>query len=109
MAMIYCYECGQKYSDKADKCPKCFAPNKTAKNKKEGKTWTVAFLLCFFLGLFGAHRFYLNKNGTAVTMLLLSIFVIGLPVTLVWYWIDFIILLVHAGDNDYIESIVNGK
>ena len=50
---------------------------------------------------------YLNKNGSAIAMLLLSIFIIGLPITIVWYWIDFIILLVHAGDNDYIEELVN--
>ena len=29
------------------------------------KKWT-AFWLCFFLGFFGAHRFYVRKYGTAL-------------------------------------------
>ncbi len=29
-----------------------------------------AFLLCFFLGAFGAHRFYVGKIGTGILQLL---------------------------------------
>ncbi len=34
------------------------------------KSRLAAALLCFFLGCFGAHRFYLRKTGTAILMLL---------------------------------------
>ena len=37
------------------------------------KSRLATTLLAFFLGQFGAHRFYLGKIGTAVTMLVLTI------------------------------------
>jgi TM2 domain-containing membrane protein YozV len=37
------------------------------------KSTGVAYLLWFFLGGFGAHRFYLGQTGTAVTQLLLAL------------------------------------
>lgn len=39
------------------------------------KSVGVAYLLWFFLGGFGAHRFYLGQTGTALAMLIL--FVLG--------------------------------
>jgi TM2 domain-containing membrane protein YozV len=36
----------------------------------DGKTNTVAYLLWFFIGIFGAHRFYLGRPGTAVLQIL---------------------------------------
>jgi len=30
------------------------------------KSWLVALLLCLFLGMVGAHRFYTGKVGTAI-------------------------------------------
>lgn len=39
--------------------------------KEESKKLrATAFLLCFFLGGFGAHRFYVGKVGTAVLQVL---------------------------------------
>ncbi|HLR96753.1 MAG TPA: DUF1707 domain-containing protein [Jiangellaceae bacterium] len=50
-----------------------------------------AFLLCAFLGLFGAHRFYAGKIGSGITMVVLTLFTFGI-VTGLWWLIDLIIL-----------------
>jgi TM2 domain-containing membrane protein YozV len=54
----------------------------------DGPNPVAAYLLWFFLGLFGAHRFYLGRTGSAVAQLLLTITVIGLFVSCVWVLID---------------------
>ena len=48
----------------------------------------VTALLCFFLGTFGAHRYYAGKIGTGLLMLL-TLGGLG-----IWYMIDLIIILV---------------
>ena len=67
------------------------------------KSKSTAALLAFFLGGFGAHRFYVGKSGSAVVMLimaivgiLLSCVYIGLPLCFavgIWSFVDFIIIL----------------
>ena len=37
------------------------------------KSTVIAYLLWFFLGSLGAHRFYIRKFGTAVTILILDL------------------------------------
>ena len=37
------------------------------------KSVLVAYLLWWFLGSFGAHRFYLGKTGSAVAMLIIML------------------------------------
>lgn len=56
--------------------------------KKQGKDMVVGYLLWWFLGYFGGHRFYMGKTGTAVTMLILSITIVGLLVTTIWWIVD---------------------
>lgn len=107
MAMIYCYECGKKCSESADKCPNCGAPNRARKPAAGDKQWLVAFLLCFFLGPWGAHRFYLKQTASAVVMLVLSLTFVGLIVTGIWALVDMIILLCHAGDDSFVQGIAN--
>jgi TM2 domain-containing membrane protein YozV len=52
------------------------------------KTALVAYLLWFFVGLFGGHNFYLKRTGVAVTQLILSITVIGILITMFWVLVD---------------------
>lgn len=40
--------------------------------QQRAKNPTTAFLLCFFLGIFGAHRFYVGQTGQGVLRLVLS-------------------------------------
>jgi TM2 domain-containing membrane protein YozV len=54
------------------------------------KSWLTAFLLCWFLGTFGAHRFYTGKIGTGILQLI-TFGGFG-----IWYLIDYIILLVGS-------------
>jgi TM2 domain-containing membrane protein YozV len=52
------------------------------------KTAVVAYLLWFFVGLFGGHNFYLKRTGVAVTQLILSLTVVGMLVTVIWVLVD---------------------
>lgn len=65
------------------------------------KSWVTALLLCLFGGCYGLHRFYTRKNKSAIIQLLLSISVIGLPVSIVWMYCDlFQILYNNFADSD---------
>jgi len=54
------------------------------------KSRLVTLLLCFFLGGFGVHRFYVGKMGTGLLMLL------TLGGCGIWYMIDLIMIIVGA-------------
>jgi hypothetical protein len=42
------------------------------------KTALVAYILWFFLGLFGGHNFYLKRTGVAVAQLILTLTIVGM-------------------------------
>jgi TM2 domain-containing membrane protein YozV len=52
----------------------------------------TAYLLAIFLGWFGAHRFYLGRTGSAVTMLILTCTIVGIVITLVWHFVDLFLI-----------------
>ena len=66
-------------------------------NKTFNTDWLATLLFCLFLGVFGAHRFYTHKTGSAVAMLLITvltgwIFGFGLCITGIWALVDFIMI-----------------
>lgn len=52
------------------------------------KGFVPTLLLCFFLGMFGVHRFYVGKIGTGLLQLL-TLGGLG-----IWNFIDFIMIAV---------------
>lgn len=60
----------------------------------------VAYVLWYFLGLFGGHRFYLRKTGTAIAQLILSITIIGMIATSIWWLVDAFLLHTWVKDHN---------
>ena len=60
-SMVYCRGCGKEIHETAKSCPHCGATN--ASSGAGEKSRIAAALLAFFLGGFGAHKFYLGKIG----------------------------------------------
>jgi TM2 domain-containing membrane protein YozV len=52
----------------------------------------VAYLLAIFLGVLGAHRFYLGRTGSGVAMLLISLTFFGLLITYIWVLVDLFLI-----------------
>ena len=52
------------------------------------KSAVIAYILWFFLGLFGAHNFYLRRTGVGIVQVILTITVVGALITLVWIFVD---------------------
>ena len=80
------------------------------------KSAGISYLLWFFLGGFGAHRFYLGQNGTAAAQLLLLLlgwlpifigwFVLGL-----WLFVDLFLIpgIVQRRNMDLIHMMDGGS
>jgi TM2 domain-containing membrane protein YozV len=84
--------------------PASFSQTQMIRFEAEKKSAGLAFALCWFLGNFGAHRFYLNKPHavTKLVVMLVSIplyfvfciGVIGLLAMTIWTIVD----LFHISD-----------
>lgn len=104
---MFCPKCGKETPENQAFCASCGAaltqvatPVAPAAGISP-KSRLATTLLAWFLGSFGAHRFYIGKTGTAVVMLILSIvgwatfwLIVGfifLGIVWVWSLVDFII------------------
>lgn len=95
--MKFCPNCGTQVDDNAVVCVKCGValPNMSQKTNAESNRWLITLLLCFFLGGFGVHRFYVGKTGTGIAQLLTC------GGCGIWALIDFIMILMgNFTDND---------
>ena len=97
---MFCSKCGREAREDESFCADCGAPLGPAAGISP-KSRLATSLLAFFLGYFGAHRFYIGKTGTAIVMLVLGLVgiplcfvLVGIPIVIgvsVWRLIDFII------------------
>ena len=101
----FCHGCGAPTNPMAEMCVKCGV--RLAKPEEKDispKSRLAATLLCFFLGEFGAHRFYIGHIGPAVGMLILGILgwgtvwlygigLIFLVAVGIWALVDFILIV----------------
>ena len=102
--MPYCPRCGKQVDESASFCPECGtnlprntqsgnvhpAGGNTVIGENLNERWLITFLLCFFLGWLGIHRFYTNRTATGVAMLL------TLGGCGIWVLVDFIMILCNT-------------
>lgn len=84
----FCYSCKAETNPEAVICVKCGVALK--KDAGDGFDWLTTLLLCFFVGCFGAHRFFTKNTAIAVVQL----FTLG--GCGIWALIDFIMILTGA-------------
>ncbi|SEA26086.1 zinc-ribbon domain-containing protein [Desulfuromusa kysingii] len=98
----FCSECGATIKEKAEICPNCgvrqLAPPSGVNLgpvTANGKNKIAAALFAFFLGSFGAHKFYLGQVGMGILYLLFCWTFIPSIVA----FIEFILLLVMSDET----------
>ena len=83
-----CFSCRDVIPVEAAVCPRCGTPQPAVLSvSRTDKRILPAFLLCFLLGVFGAHRFYVGKVGTGI-LELVTIGGFG-----IWWLVDIILIL----------------
>ncbi len=99
-SIVYCQKCGASMTPEDRFCRKCgydstvplwsAAPQPVVVVNASDRKRAVAALLCFPLGIFGAHRFYAGKTGTGF----LWLFTLGLLA----FGMLFDLILIIAGE-----------
>jgi TM2 domain-containing membrane protein YozV len=112
---IFCPSCGSVIKKSVKFCPNCGKSSESIggnvpiepvvslseQREKREQRWLICLLLSIFLGGLGAHRFYTNKIGTAILM------IVTLGGFGIWYIIDIIIIAIgkfRDKDGNYITA-----
>jgi len=78
----------------------------------------IAYLLWFFLGTLGAHRFYAGRTGSAIAILLLTLFsiplsivgigLLGLVLVGIWVLLDAFLIpdMIRSHNNGLIDLLI---
>jgi TM2 domain-containing membrane protein YozV len=83
-----CFSCRDVIDATASVCPRCGTPQPPVTHvSTTEKRILPAALLCFFLGVFGAHRFYAGKIGTGI-LELVTFGGLG-----IWWLVDMILII----------------
>lgn len=89
----FCSDCGEIINIKAEICPKCGVRQINVINPETQEIkskWITTLLLCWFLGVFGVHRFY-----TGHTLIgLIQLFTLG--GCGIWALIDLVLIIVGS-------------
>jgi TM2 domain-containing membrane protein YozV len=90
----FCPECGAEINRKAEICPQCgVRVSPLPGTTRSGRNKIAAALLALFLGVAGAHKFYLGNAKTGIIYILISITAVGLVLTAILSIYDFIMIL----------------
>jgi TM2 domain-containing membrane protein YozV/RNA polymerase subunit RPABC4/transcription elongation factor Spt4 len=98
----FCNVCGATTTALTEICKKC--GTRLVKAPAEyisSKSRLITTLLALFLGMFGAHRFYIGKIGTGLAMLILTI----LGVATIWHCLLGLVFLIPVGVWTLIDFI----
>ena len=100
----FCSECGAEINLEAEICPNCgvrviSSPGTTSMRQSK----VTAALLALVLGVAGAHKFYLGNAKMGIIYILISVTVVGLPITFILSLYDFIVLL-NMPDADFMAK-----
>lgn len=96
---MFCSKCGKEIHDEAVICVHCGCAvnnNNLASfkaNNDKGHDWLPTLLFAWFLGAFGAHRFYTGHIGIGIAQLL------TLGGCGIWAFIDWILICFNKFDD----------
>lgn len=98
----YCDHCNGIMSVDTSTCPHCLAvQTRSGAAGVSDKLRLPAFLLALLLGVFGAHRFYVGKTGSAILQLC-TLGGLG-----IWALVDTIVIACGGFTDDDGKKIIN--